>query len=108
MERSGLLGLMSVLRNDGRWDTSNASYDGHRVMYDKRHPRTEMTWIDYGLGGLSADALALVAPDVDDLADLYHALAMRDELYGFAATDRFYEIGTPASLTEAEEFLSKR
>ncbi len=33
---------------------------------------------------------------------------MRGELYGFAATDRFYEIGTPASLTEAEEFLSKR
>jgi NDP-sugar pyrophosphorylase family protein len=105
-EQSGLLGLMSVLRNDGRWDTSNASYDGHRVVYDKRQPRPGMNWIDYGLGGLSADALGFVAADVDDLAELYHALAVRGELYGFPVTDRFYEIGTPASLAEAEVFLS--
>ena len=105
-ERSGLLGLMSVLRNDGRWDTSNASFEAGRVMYDKRRPRPDMTWIDYGLGGLSADALACVGPDVDDLADLYHELAVREELYGFAATERFYEIGTPAALAETGEFLA--
>ena len=46
-------------------------------------------------------------PDaVDDLADLYHELARRGELYGFAATERFYEIGTSAALAETDAFLA--
>jgi NDP-sugar pyrophosphorylase family protein len=106
-ERSGLPGVMTVLRTEGQWDVSNVIFDGERVTtYDKRAPHPNMRWIDYGLGGLCADALGLVPDDVDDLADLYHLLAWRGQLYGYEATDRFYEIGTPASLAEAEAFLS--
>jgi NDP-sugar pyrophosphorylase family protein len=106
-ERSGLPGVMTVLRNEGQWDASNVIFDGERVTtYDKRAPDPEMRWIDYGLGGLRADALALVGEEVDDLADLYHELARRGELFGFAATDRFYEIGTPAALAETGDFLA--
>ena len=51
--QSALLGLMTVLRNRGRWDASNAEFDGRRVTaYDKRAPSERMQWIDYGLGGL--------------------------------------------------------
>jgi NDP-sugar pyrophosphorylase family protein len=97
-------GLMTVLRNEGRWDTSNAEFDGERVVrHDKRHPTPEMRWIDYGLGALRADALDLPG---DDLADVYGALALRGELYGYEATERFYEIGTPGSLAETAAFLS--
>jgi NDP-sugar pyrophosphorylase family protein len=39
------------------------------------------------------------------LADLYEALSARDALLGYEATERFYEIGSPASLREAEQFL---
>ena len=50
--------LMTVLRNDGRWDTSNVVYtDGRVRVYDKHHPTSEMHWIDYGLGGLTGEAL---------------------------------------------------
>lgn len=105
-ERSGLLGLMSVLRNNGQWDTSNAAFDGVRVIYDKRAPTEDMDWIDYGLGGLRAEALGVIGKHVDDLADLYHDLATRGELFGFAATERFYEIGTPAALAETGAFLA--
>jgi N-acetyl-alpha-D-muramate 1-phosphate uridylyltransferase len=104
-DQSGLLGLMTVLRNNGQWDTSNAAFDGRRVVYDKRVPTADMEWIDYGLGGLRADALSVLADGDDDLADLYHELAVRGQLCGFAASERFYEIGTPASLAEAGEFL---
>jgi NDP-sugar pyrophosphorylase family protein len=108
-ERSALPGLMTVLRNQGQWDVSNAIFDGARVTtYDKGSPHPQMRWIDYGLGGLRADALTLVPENVDDLADLYHELARRGELCGFAATERFYEIGTPASLAEAEDFISRQ
>ncbi len=35
---SGLPALMTVLRNEGRWDTSNSSFaDGRVVSHDKRH-----------------------------------------------------------------------
>jgi len=104
---SGLPALMTVLRNDGRWDTSNVSFDGARVTaYDKRSPAPDMSWIDYGLGGLEAEALELADGLGDDLAELYHVLAERRLLFGFAATERFYEIGTPESLAETSAFLA--
>lgn len=105
-ETSGYLGLMTVLHNEGRWDTSNAAFDGRRVtLYDKRAPTADMDWIDYGLGGLRAHSLGLVGPDVDDLAALYNVLSLGGELFGFAVNQRFYEIGTPESLAETGRFL---
>jgi NDP-sugar pyrophosphorylase family protein len=106
-QESGLPALMSVLRNEGRWDVSNALYADERVLiYDKQVPRSEMSWIDYGLGGLTAEALDRVAVAESELAVLYSALACRGELYGHEVTQRFYEIGTPAALQEAEAFLA--
>jgi NDP-sugar pyrophosphorylase family protein len=105
-EESGLPALMTVLRNEGRWDTSNAIFAGGRVTaYDKAAPSAEMHWIDYGLGGLTGAALDLVRPGERDLASLYHELATRGELCGYEATNRFYEIGTPSALVETDAFL---
>jgi MurNAc alpha-1-phosphate uridylyltransferase len=101
---AGERGLMTVLRNEGRWDVSNTVFAGGRVVrHDKAAPTPDMHWIDYGLGALRADALDLPG---DDLADVYRALAERGELAGYEATERFYEIGTPDSLAETSAFLS--
>jgi NDP-sugar pyrophosphorylase family protein len=103
---TGLPAVMTVLRNEGRWDASNVIYrDGMVVRYDKRAPSPELRWIDYGLGGLTADALDRVPRSEEDLAVLYERLAERGELLGFEATERFYEIGTPTALVETESFL---
>lgn len=104
---SGLPALMTVLRNEGRWDVSNVCFDGTRVTgYDKRAPVPEMSWIDFGLGGLRSQTFDLLPRTANDLADLYHELARRGELFGFEATERFFEIGTPASLIETADFLA--
>ncbi len=104
--QSGLPAMMTVLRNDGRWDVSNATFDGQRVVvYDKRAPSPDMRWIDYGLGGLLAGAVDELDPEVTELSDLYTSLAARGELFGFEATERFYEIGTPEALAETSAFL---
>jgi MurNAc alpha-1-phosphate uridylyltransferase len=104
---SGLPALMVVLRNAGRWDTSNVVYEHGRVLaYEKAAPRPEMEWIDYGLSGLTVEALSSVAHSASDLAELYRELARRGELYGHPASERFYEIGTPAALEEAEAFFA--
>jgi len=103
---SGLPAMMTVLRNEGRWDTSNVRFEGALVTeYSKSSPSESMHWIDYGLGAFEAPALDAVGPELTDIAALYSELARRRSLFGFAATNRFYEIGTPAALAEASEFL---
>ncbi len=103
---SGLPAMMSVFRNEGRWDASNAVYAGGRVFaYDKRSPRPEMRWIDYGLTGLEQPVLDLLPAETRELPDLFHRLASDGLLYGHEATERFFEIGTPAALAETDAFL---
>ncbi len=103
---SALPAAMAVLRNEGRWDTSNAVYrDTLVIRYDKHAPTPEMSWIDYGLGGLTADALSLAGEDERDLAGLYQRLAELRRLCGYEAAERFYEIGTPSGLAETDAFL---
>ena len=108
-DRSGLPAMMTVLLNDGRWDVSNVSFDGELVTaYEKRSPTSTMRWIDYGLGALDASVLDAVGVTVTDLAHLYGQLARQKRLFGFAASERFYEIGTPESLAETRAFLSHK
>jgi choline kinase/putative flippase GtrA len=108
-QASQLPALMCVLRNDGRWEISNALYaDGRVLAYDKRKPLADMHWIDYGLGGLDQAALDAVPTETSDVCDLYHELASHGQLCGFQASERFYEIGTPATLAETDAFLRHR
>ena len=105
---SGLPAVMSVLRNEDRWDASNAVYaQGRVVSYDKHSRTPQMKWIDYGLGGLTAEALSLADDAESDLAHLYHRLAELGRLCGYQASERFYEIGTPAGLQETDAFLRR-
>lgn len=105
--RAGAPALMTVFRNDGRWDTSNVLFDGSRVVrYDKRAPTPDMRYIDYGLGILTpATLVQRPAGTAFDLADVYAALADAGELAGYEVTRRFYEIGTPAGLAETDAYL---
>jgi NDP-sugar pyrophosphorylase family protein len=103
---SGLPALMTVLRNAGRWDGSNAVYeDGRVIAYDKVHPTAQMHWIDFGLGGLEKRALSIGPRAERDLSALYTELAAVGQLCGYEVGERFYEIGSPASLREADAFL---
>jgi N-acetyl-alpha-D-muramate 1-phosphate uridylyltransferase len=108
--RSGKAGLMTVYRNQGRFDASNVLFDGENVVrYDKRAPTPDMHYIDYGLGILSAATLVEHPADVAfDLADVYAALAAAGELAGYDAKRRFFEIGSPQGLAETEAFLRSR
>jgi len=69
-----------------------------------------MRWIDYGLSVFARDVVATRVPtgEVADLAPLCTALAEERNLAGYLVTDRFYEIGSPSGLAEAEALLSAR
>lgn len=101
---SGKLGLLTTLRNGGRWDVSNTEVsDDVVVAHDKQAPTPGMAWIDYGLSVLSVDAMSV--SDDPDLSFVFKTLAEQGQLAAFEAHERFYEIGTPAALAETDEFL---
>jgi NDP-sugar pyrophosphorylase family protein len=111
-ERSGAAALMTVFRNNGRWDTSNASFDGRFVRYNKRNPTPDMSYIDYGLGILTDKPLleqeantAVKDKRAFDLAEVYAKLAASGQLAGYEALNRFYEIGTLSGCVEADSYL---
>jgi N-acetyl-alpha-D-muramate 1-phosphate uridylyltransferase len=98
--------VMTVIRNAGPWGNSNVDFEGGLVRaYDKSAPAPRMQWIDYGLGGLSPEALALAPVGAHDLSSLHSLLAAQRLLLGYEVTERFYEIGTPASLEETTRYL---
>ncbi len=103
--RTGLPALMTVLRNDGRWGPSNASYARGRVLYDKRDPPPGAAWIDYGLLAFTAGALR--EGDETDVADVLARISRAGGLAGVPVRRRFYEIGTPEALAETERFLAR-
>lgn len=103
---SGKPALMTVLRNEDRWDTSNVAFaEGTILRYSKMVRDAEMRYIDYGLGVLSAEVLEAWPERKFDLAALYEDLAKQGNLAGFETAQRFYEIGSHGGLQEAADYL---
>jgi len=102
--------LMTVLKNQNQWDKSNVLFvDGQLLEYNKRDPRADMGYIDYGLGVISSSVLnprAVGQPF--DLADVYQNLSLQGQLAGLEMHERFYEIGSHTGLKEAEEYFLKK
>lgn len=99
--------LMTVFRNDNRWDRSNVLFrDGRVLRYEKRNPPPEMVHIDFGVSLLRREALDCIPPDIPyDLADLWQALAERGQLAAYEVARRFYEIGSSEGLAETRAHL---
>ena len=103
-------GVMTVYRNDDRFDRSNVALrDGMVAAYDKAHPVRGMHHIDYGLSVLTRKTFESVPHRSEgpfDLADVFGVAIRRQRLGAFEVTQRFYEVGSVAGLAEADAFLS--
>jgi NDP-sugar pyrophosphorylase family protein len=109
-EASGKQGLMTVFRNEGRWDTSNVEFEGGAILaYNKKERTPRMKFIDYGLGAFTVKALERVPTDkAFDLAELYAEILADGELAGMEMKERFHEIGSPAGLEETARFIASQ
>lgn len=102
-QAGGQPALMTVLRNEGRWDRSNVNYEaGQVVLYDKA-AAPGMQYIDYGLSCFRRKVFDHLK--TSDLAALFHELSRQGKLAGFQVHERFYEIGSPAGLRDFEQYL---
>lgn len=108
---SGCPALMTVLRNDDRWDRSNAVFRNGRVsLYDKRVEvrDPDMQWIDFGFSLVRREVVeAIPSGRVRDLGDVFHDLSLRGELAGFEVGTRFFEVGSPAGVAALESYLER-
>ncbi len=108
-EASGKLALMTVYKNDGKYDASNVEYaNGRVVRYDKTKGVTGLTHIDWGLGGFDARVFDGYPDGKLDLAVVYRDVLARGELFGYEVTERFYEIGSVTGLEETRQLLSPK
>jgi MurNAc alpha-1-phosphate uridylyltransferase len=104
---SGRLGLMTVYRNHGFFDTSNVEFAGARILrYDKKTRTPEMHHIDWGLGVLRASAFApYPVGEPLDLAQVYQDLLAANELAGHEVSNRFFEVGSQQGLADTDAYL---
>ena len=105
--RSGEPALMTVFKNEGRWDASNVWLEAGKIRrYDKRLRMAEMRHIDYGIAVLNADVFTSF-PDNQpfDLADVYSRLVSQNQMVAYEAKQRFYEIGSREGLVELDSLL---
>jgi NDP-sugar pyrophosphorylase family protein len=110
-EALGLAALMTVFKNDGLLDASNAVVVADKVdRYEKGlvDPPTDMCFIDYGLTELTARSVeaAFASGEAADLAPYLSALARDGQLGAFEVRQRFYEVGSPSGYADLEAFLA--
>jgi NDP-sugar pyrophosphorylase family protein len=107
-EDGGNPSLMTVFRNDGKYDKSNVDYhDGRIVAYDKHSTNIAMHYIDYGLGIFTAKTFRRYPPEgALDLARVYQEAVARKEVTGFEVQERFYEIGSFSGISELSQLLA--
>jgi NDP-sugar pyrophosphorylase family protein len=101
-------GVMTVFRNEDRWQPSNVRTDGERVAaYDKHAPPGAMTHVDYGINAFRAADFARVtaAGAAADLAQVHGELIARGALRALEVSERWYDIGSPEGLAETERHL---
>jgi NDP-sugar pyrophosphorylase family protein len=108
---AGKICTMTVLRNKGRWDRSNALIRPDGVLYYNKTiadpVAAGMDYIDYGLSVLRRDAVCneIASGEKADLAALLNKLSSVGELRAHEVHERFYEIGSPEGLDDFAAYI---
>lgn len=105
--KSDSLGLMTIYRNEQKFDKSNISVrDGIITSYYKSGKNDNLDYIDYGLLVLSKKTLDLIpSNDFVDLDFLINALIEKNELASYEVKNRFYEIGSFSGIEDFKNFI---
>jgi NDP-sugar pyrophosphorylase family protein len=102
------LALMTVYRNQNRYDRSNTAITGNLVTkYTKQDRTQDMVYIDYGANIFRKEALKMIPEDqFYPLEEFFPRLIVKEELLAFEVKERFYEIGSPQGIKDFAEYIS--
>jgi NDP-sugar pyrophosphorylase family protein len=104
------LALMTVFRNENRFDASNVQFDqGILYKYEKGKVDSKMQHIDYGLTYFKREAfLGRGELKEFDLAEMCHDLANNGNIGGFEVFEEFFEIGSQSGINRTSKYLRER
>lgn len=103
-------GLMTVFKNENKFDDSNVVFENNSVIYySKKQKTVRMNYIDYGLGILRKTHFNPY-PDGDpfDLSEIYEDLSAKGALLGYEVPERFYEIGSLKGIKDLNNYLETK
>jgi len=109
-DSDGKPALMTVYRNQNKWDKSNILFkNGRIVKYDKKNPIPEMEHLDYGINILKKT----VFDDWHngtyfDLSEVFTKLIEKGDVSSFEVFKRFYEIGSDEGIKETDKYLNSK
>jgi NDP-sugar pyrophosphorylase family protein len=100
--KSGKDALLTVFRNESKWDTSNVVFaNGQIIRYSKKNKTESMHYIDWGLSIFKKKVFRpFPSNSAFDLAKVYEKLASEYRLFGYEVFYRFFEIGSPRGLAD--------
>lgn len=103
------LGLITVFKNENKFDTSNIAIENSLVtIYDKSGKNKNLQYIDYGLLLLKKKTLDLLPSNTPvDLDFLFHKLIEKKELACHEIFERFYEIGSKNGIKDFENYAKQ-
>jgi len=102
-------GVMSIYKNDGKWDRSNVTTDRDWVLkYAKNTGDRAFDHIDYGAMALRRDVIAARENGRFGLDEVQRDLAAKHRLRAYVARERFFEIGSEEGLETLERALRKQ
>lgn len=108
-EFSGIrkMGLMTVYKNDGRFDKSNVAIgNGIVTVYDKSGRFKDLRYIDYGLLVLEKQVIDFIpSNEFVNLEFVLNKLIEKEELASYEVAERFYEIGSRSGIKDFENYL---
>lgn len=105
--RSSDLALMTILKNNGKYDKSNVIFgEGKIVKYSKNSNSQDFNYIDFGFVGLnSIEIVKYESPIPWDLSIYLEKQVNKGLVTPYEVHNRFYEIGSPSGLRDLEDFL---
>jgi NDP-sugar pyrophosphorylase family protein len=100
---------MAIYKNEGKWDKSNVRLASSTAIVYEQNPTEPRGFIDYGVSIISRSKFVAIAPDgAWELPTFFERLSESDELSGFLAKERFFEIGSSMGLSEFRNHVWER
>ena len=106
-QKSKKIGLMTVYKNENKFDKSNISTQGDIVSaYDKTGKNQDLKFIDYGLLVFKKKILDFIPSNQQvDLEIPLKQLIKEKSLGFFEVKERFYEIGSLSGIKDFENYI---
>ena len=104
-------GLMTIYKNQNKYDRSNVGKIKNKYFYDKnkKNKKLKYNFIDYGINLLNKKAFFYFKNKKKfDLSEVFYLLSKKESLVYKEVNKRFYEIGSFKGINELKNFFKKR